>query len=389
MRKTLFGMFVLLGFSLLLSILAPGLIVAQNLLRWPESIVFDSLYNRYLVSNYLTGDIVQIDDEGNQSYFVQAQNAIQGLEIVDNTVYVGCGASVKGFDLATGDSVMDVVIPGVQNLNDVTSDTSGNLYISDVYGHAIYKIRLSDHSYSTFASLGISFPNGILFDEENNRLLLCSFRYHSPIQAISLEDSTVTTITSTGISDCDGLTKDNFGNYYVTSWVTYAIYRYDSSFTNPPVRFYNSAGGPADISYNRRDDILAIPLMSSNGVDFVPIVPTSIPGEEGSVIPRSFVLNQNFPNPFNPSTTIEFEIPDIAGSGIAGDHRTIQHVSLIIYDTRGRQVRTLIDAELVAGRHSVVWNGKDNGGRSIRSGIYFYRLKSGEDTNTRRMTVLK
>ncbi len=381
MRNTLKRIFDFRGLFLLLFLMNPLPLGAQNLLRWPESIVFDQSHDRYLVSNYLTGDIVQIDGEGNQDYFVRAQNAIQGLEIVGDTVYVGCGSSVKGFDLATGETVMDVVIPGVENLNDVTADTSGNLYISDVYGHAIYRIGLSDHSYSVFATIGVSYPNGILFDAEHNRLLLCSFRYHSPIQEISLEDSTVTTVTATNISDCDGLTKDNFGNYYVTSWTTYSIYRYDSSFTNPPTRFYYSAGGPADISYNRRDDILAIPLMASNGVDFVQIVPTSIPDGKAGGIPGAFSLGQNYPNPFNPSTTIEFVLP--------GNPAEMRRASLAIFDTRGRHVRTLIDTELHAGSHRIYWDGKDHAGRSVPSGVYLYRLRDGERSYTRKMTVAK
>jgi sugar lactone lactonase YvrE len=359
----------------------PPFAVAQNLLRSPESIAFDSLYNRYLLSNYNTGSIVQIDSAGNQDYLVFQENAIQGLEIVGNAVYVGCGSSVKGFDLATGDSVMDVVIPGVQNLNDVTSDTSGNLYASDVYGHAIYKIRLSDHVYSTFATGGILNPNGIYFDAETNRLLVCSFRFHSPIQAIDLSDSSVTTVTTTSISNCDGITRDNSGNYYVSSWTTLTIYRFDPTFTNPPEVFYTSNGGAADIACNRRDNILAIPLMWANSYDLVPLSPTLVSSEDGKKIPTAFNLRQNSPNPFNPSTTITIQIPD--------DSVVRRPVNLAVYDLHGRLVKKLIDRELDPGIHHVVWDGRGERGGAVNSGIYLYILRRGSEIHTRKMTMVK
>jgi hypothetical protein len=105
-------------------------------------------------------------------------------------------------------------------------------------------------------------------------------------------------------------------------------------------------------------------------------------GEEGSgAIPKAFALSQNYPNPFNPSTTISFGLP----VSPVEDRR----VSLTVYDMRGRRVRRLIDSTLEPGDYRVVWNGRDDNGRKVPSGIYFYTLKSGESTFTRKMTILK
>jgi hypothetical protein len=276
---------------------------------------------------------------------------------------------------------MNLVIPGVVNLNDVTSDTSGNLYVTDVFGHAIVKVRISDQAYWTFAAEGILSPNGIFFDAENNRLLLCSYRQNSPIQAISLVDSTVSTVMSTSIDLCDGLTKDNFGNYYVTSWRTLAIYRIDDSFTEPPEWMYSNAGGPADISYNRRDDILAIPLMNTNSYDLVPISATAIPREEETAVPKQTSLSQNYPNPFNPSTTIAFTIP--------GTEDGRQHVRIAISDIRGRHVCTILDSDLTAGSHSIVWDGRNARGERAPSGIYFCTMRSGDTVSTKKIVLIE
>ncbi len=375
--------------SLVLFLLITPALNAQNLLRAPESIVYDSLYNRYLLSNYNTGSIVQIDSLGNQAYFVERQDAIQGIEISGDAVFVGCGYGVKGFDLETAELVLDVTIPGVQNLNDVAADTSGNLYVSDVYGHAIYRIRISDQVYSTFATEDISYPNGLFFDEVNNRILVCSFRANTPIQAVSLSDSSVTTLMDTNLSNTDGITRDDFGFYYVSSWTTLSIHRFDSTFSNPPEPFYSSGGGIADISYNRKDDVLAIPLMWTNSYVLLPITPTLVPDGETVDVPQAFALSQNYPNPFNPSTTISFTVPGEAGSKSPSMTGADRRIVLAIYDLRGRRVKTLIDGTCREGLHTVSWDGRDGAGDPVTSGVYFYTLRIGENAVTRKMTIAK
>jgi hypothetical protein len=104
-------------------------------------------------------------------------------------------------------------------------------------------------------------------------------------------------------------------------------------------------------------------------------------GTDESGIPVAYSLSQNFPNPFNPMTTITFEIPGNA------DGREL--LSLTIYDIRGKLVRELINSTLKPGKHLVVWDGLDDGGRKVQSGLYLYRLKTGESFLTRKMTVLK
>ena len=251
---------------------------SQNLLSWPESMIYDQSHNRYLISNYQTGDIIQIDSNGTQSYFVQGGNAIQGLEIVGNVVYVGAGQMVRGFDLESAEMVMDVSVTGVSNLNDVTADTSGNLYISDVFGTKIIKVRISDQTYSVFVDgQGISQPNGIFYDKPYNRILVCSYRANSPIQAISLVDTTVSTLATTNLSNCDGITKDTYGNCYVTSWYTNSIYLFDSTFSGTPRSVYHNSCGPADISYDREHGVLAIPLQPCNSWELLPVTPSDGP----------------------------------------------------------------------------------------------------------------
>ncbi|MBC8375888.1 MAG: T9SS type A sorting domain-containing protein [FCB group bacterium] len=93
--------------------------------------------------------------------------------------------------------------------------------------------------------------------------------------------------------------------------------------------------------------------------------------------PESFNLEQNFPNPFNPATTIRFQIPYPS------------EIELSIHDILGREIRGLSTPAKAAGSYSITWNGKDTRGVSVGSGMYFYTLSAGEYTETRKMLLLK
>jgi len=95
------------------------------------------------------------------------------------------------------------------------------------------------------------------------------------------------------------------------------------------------------------------------------------------VVPRAFAVAQNHPNPFNPSTAIEFKLP------------ARRHVRLGIYNLDGRLVRNLLDGDLPAGEHVVTWNGRDDAGRDVASGTYLYRITAGRDVVTRKMTLAR
>jgi hypothetical protein len=103
-------------------------------------------------------------------------------------------------------------------------------------------------------------------------------------------------------------------------------------------------------------------------------------GETGTTLPAAFLLAQNYPNPFNPVTTIPFEVPPSEGARA--------HVNLAIRDVRGRLVVTLIDSDFEAGRHQVVWNGKNRNEENVASGIYFCVLRTSQRIFTRKMLMI-
>lgn len=351
------------AFSMLLLTFLFNSIGFAQLLSWPESIVFDSLFDRYLVSNYQSGSIVQVDQSGVQSPFVMNMNATQGLVIVDSVVYVGCDSTVRGFHLATGLQVMNLPVNDVSNLNDITADNEGHLYVSDVFGTKIIKVYPALMSYTVFVNgNGINKPNGIVFDEMNDRLLVCSYRPNFPIQAVSLVDSTVTALYTTQFDYSDGITIDDDGNVYFTSWETLSIYKMKPDFTGSPELIYNNAGGPADICYDEVNNLIAVPLQSINAIDFIPLTTTQINFQDSKIETNLKI----FPNPFHTRVKLSFELQKPA------------LVEVIIMDEKGNHVITLIQNKLDPGKYKITWKGRDAQRKKVACGLYNCILQVGD-----------
>lgn len=111
---------------------------------------------------------------------------------------------------------------------------------------------------------------------------------------------------------------------------------------------------------------------------------TTLSGVEntsGEKIPKVFSLEQNFPNPFNSTTAIRYQLSAVRGRPSI--------VTLRVYNVLGEEVKELVDGEKEPGYYMAVWNGRDNWGREVSSGIYYYQLQGGSFIRTRKMIFLK
>lgn len=106
-------------------------------------------------------------------------------------------------------------------------------------------------------------------------------------------------------------------------------------------------------------------------------LPTDVDDSDDDLIPAIYHLSQNYPNPFNPSTTITFSLP-----------RSTQ-ARLVVYNLLGQEVIKLADSRFVAGEHTVVWDGKNQAGDRVTSGVYFYRLTTEQFSEQKKMVLIK
>lgn len=172
---------------------------------------------------------------------------------------------------------------------------------------------------------------------------------------------------------------------------SYNIYRFYDSQHNNPGSWQLIAEGVEDTVYVDLAWIylpnatyqFAIRSVYTNGVESIPsfsdyVVKTSASTED---LPHLTIqLKANYPNPFNPATTIVFEL----NSG------NIVDIEVVIYNVKGQKVRQLVSGQLSAGQHSVVWDGKDENKQSVSSGVYYYRLLADDKIiGTKRMLLLK
>jgi len=107
-------------------------------------------------------------------------------------------------------------------------------------------------------------------------------------------------------------------------------------------------------------------------------------GQPFRPLPNSFILHQNYPNPFNPTTTISYTLKSMDSQKL----RTTK-TSLKIYNTLGQEVKSLLDEVQSPGIYSIEWDGTGNNGNKVTSGVYFYRLKRGDESSTNKMILLK
>jgi len=99
--------------------------------------------------------------------------------------------------------------------------------------------------------------------------------------------------------------------------------------------------------------------------------------EDSEVLPTAYAISQNYPNPFNPTTTISFQIPEAS------------NVSIIIFNNLGQKIRTLVNENKNPGNYNVVWDGRDESGFQVSSGIYIYRIQAADFNQSRKMLLVK
>ena len=143
----------------------------------------------------------------------------------------------------------------------------------------------------------------------------------------------------------------------------------NKSFVKVPVDFIGSENDVANISIQN----INIAGLDGSLINYI----TENNSSEFKVLPNEFILHQNFPNPFNPSTEIRFDLPNES------------FVSLTIHNLIGQKIRTLNSKNMSPGFHSMIWNGTDDLGTPVSSGMYFYSINAKEFKSTKKMLFLK
>lgn len=222
--------------------------------------------------------------------------------------------------------------------------------------------------------LGISIP--LLFKTNQMDVTLDSVRFHADVSAAGIKDSIKDTVGDGSIGKITILLiwftgqlnpgVDTFATLYFTTGASW-----NPAIPNPIDTFRLASGQGLSFTDSAAKDIVPRYLPPGN-------LDVGDDDGKGSLgIPKAFNLSQNYPNPFNAVTVISFAMPK------AG------HVNLEVYNILGQKVKDLVDEKVTAGYKRVVWDGKDNTGRTVASGVYFYKLRTEGFVEVMKMTLLK
>ncbi len=236
----------------------------------PESVEYDVLHQRYIVSNTGGNNLLQVIPGSNPTNFVASGvPSPYGIAIVGDTVYVCCNSThLRGYNLTTGVMAFDVNLGGTF-LNGICTDFAGNIFVTDFTAKKVVRYNIASQQFNYFVGTAMAkTPNGIVYDPFHNRLVIATWGANASILGLSLTDSAVTTLKATTLSNIDGISIDEDGNFYGADWGSDGIYFFDSAFANAPLKAISGLSNPADISYNVLSDTVAVPNTGNNTVQF-------------------------------------------------------------------------------------------------------------------------
>ncbi len=306
-----------------------------------ESVEYDHANQRFLVSN--ANSIISMSHPDLELSFFGSGQASFGMEIMNNTLFV-IQNGIKAYDLDTEAEVMTHSIPGAGFLNGMASDGAGRIWVTDFGNNRIYEIDVTDlenPSHEIVVSNTGTTPNGIVYDDTNDRLVFVSWGNNAPIKEVSLPDYQVTTLTSTSLGFCDGIDNDSQNNFYVSSWSPTRISRFDPTFTmTPEIIEAPGIDSPADICYAQEIDTLAIPNSGNSTVTFVDLGSTT-----GLIESLDIADFRILGNPISDQTQFKFELTKSA------------LVDLRILDINGKEINSLVSGERSPGNYTVLMSG--------------------------------
>jgi hypothetical protein len=317
-------------------------------------------------------DIMLVDDDASNNYETYFTATFDSLD----KTYHRWDIQVDGLPTAairnaypdklivwfTGDSSANPISPAEQDeiLDHIT--TGGKIFLTG------QDIAEKINGSALLDTLGISFIQnttttiirGVLGDEITNGLIMIlngtgSANNQTSGDVINIED----TLTTTPIFYYGGGTGSPAG----------------AKFTNDQ---FHSRAVFLGFGFEGINDVSKRIILMERTIEYLELPFTGIGNNLTSVIPEKFELFQNFPNPFNPETTIEFAVPKLS------------RVKIVIYNSLGQEVRKLTDEEYNPGTYKIIWNGRDDLGLPVASGVYFYRMTTNQNNNfIKKLLLLK
>ncbi len=355
-------------------------------LRAPDGLARDAAGNIYASRYSFSGlsDVFKIDNEGNTVVFVDDQAGPAGMAFDESgALYLSRYNNSDVVKIDEDGNVVEVVASGIGGPIGLDFDSQGNLYVNHNVELFFDRIDTTGNQ-SLFANHGV-FNTSSLTIDDNDNIYIANYT-NGIITRTRTSDRTTSTFVDLGVGGIGFILYSN-GHFYATAIQDHLILRISMDGVADTLAGDGIAGvidGLGETArFNRPNGITASPdgdtlfVAQANHIRMITGVRTDISAQFNNE-PQGFSLDQNYPNPFNPSTTIAFTLPHAKA------------VNISIFNVQGQLVRDLVtDSRFPAGPHELQWNGSDNAGKKLPSGMYLYRITAGEFSSAKRMMLLK
>ncbi|MDZ4182928.1 MAG: SMP-30/gluconolactonase/LRE family protein [Candidatus Cloacimonadaceae bacterium] len=240
-------------------------------LKNPESIAYDSIGDRFLISNTGGRSIVSMDSTGTLSTFLKGGlTAPRGIKIISPFLYVADKDQVHVIDIPTQTITQSIPIDGAGMLNDIEADRNGLLYITDTAANYLYILDPATKKLEKFTAPQLISPNGIVYDGPRNQMFIVCLSQHSPILSFDTLKRGFSIFKDTIYSRLDGIAIDDLGRIYFSSWQEKAIYMIPQE-QNRFILFRSDMPSVADIYYHLPTNELIIPHFEKNRITRIPL----------------------------------------------------------------------------------------------------------------------
>ncbi len=352
-----------------------------------------------IVNPTITGDYMREALTGwDYDYFSDSSgsnpNRANLLDMVDYGLVIigaesGRGQDDIGLDPAFGGLLEDLAYYMSIGGKVIIFGRWGNIALVDSVGTIYFTPGTYSFVYTDHFNIALRIiPFSVLFDDGGNLILKSDFvgahSKQSEYPALVWDSAVTMDHTDAAYTGVTGIPCPSIP--VLTGSGNTVLYTYDSSndstlTENQPMAWSHLNGTnkyiyfEIPLSFMERSSAVAALQQAVSSMGII----SDVDDENPSALPSTFTLSQNHPNPFNPRTVIEFYNPKSVSA----------KVTLEVFNILGQRVKRLYDGSAPPGVTRVEWDGHDDGGRTVATGIYFYRLRAGETTLTRKMALIK
>ena len=358
----------------------------------------DSL-GRIYVANRDLGQIMRINRDFTATAVIQGLTSPKGIYLEgagdDFTIYVAANNQILRGNLGTAESMMASAMEVVGTFtgffpHQIILDDEGALFVTLRMSNDLGSDGRGIRKYDVSGTLPVTDSDAVWFLAENKTFIANDLLMDRGEDRASATDDILYYVTRAGGGfNQDGIWRiDDINSFFpdtVRIITEQAFYGADDNVQARATIDFDAAGNIVFMENANEHVFMFAPpgegetnsFTTTSPDTFTVEIPVSVEETADSSILDSYRLEANYPNPFNPSTTIRYTL------GKTGE------TTLKVYNLRGEAIRVLADDNQAAGEHAIVWDGKDDSGRLVSSGVYILTIKSGEFRQSHRMTLVK